>query len=82
MKLFITSRNGIEVINLDKVVYLKADGNYTDFYFCDGKVRPHLSTLAVFDEKPSLRVMLRPTSLLRFSAWAAAMSSTSAMSLR
>ncbi len=55
MKLFITSRNGIEVINLDKVVYLKADGNYTDFYFCDGKVRPHLSTLAVFDEAITAR---------------------------
>ena len=55
MKLFITSRNGIEVINLDKVVYLKADGNYTDFYFCDGKVRSHLSTLAVFDEAITAR---------------------------
>lgn len=50
MKLFITSRNGIEIVNLDKVVYLKADGNYTDFYFSDGKVRTHLSTLSVFDE--------------------------------
>ena len=55
MKLFITSRNGIEIINLDKVVYLKADGNYTDFYLADGKVRTHLSTLSVFDEAISER---------------------------
>ncbi len=48
MKLFITSRNGIEIINLEKVVYLKADGNYTDFHLVDGKVRTHLSTLSVF----------------------------------
>ena len=50
MKLLINSRDSIEVINLEKVVYLKADGNYTDFYHSDGKVRSHLSTLSVFDE--------------------------------
>ncbi|MCI7010849.1 MAG: LytTR family DNA-binding domain-containing protein [Prevotella sp.] len=55
MKLFITSRNGIEIINLDKVVYLKADGNYTDFYLADGKVRTHLSTLSVFADAIHLR---------------------------
>ena len=49
MNLFIKSRNGIDIINLDNVAYLKADGNYTDFYFLDGKVKTQLSTLSFFD---------------------------------
>ena len=48
LKVFINSRTEFAVINLDKVVYLKADGNYTDFYFNDGKIRTHLSTLSTF----------------------------------
>ena len=48
LKVFINSRTEFSVINLDKVVYLKADGNYTDFYFNDGKIRTHLSTLSTF----------------------------------
>ena len=35
LQVFINSRSGFAVINLEKVVYLKADGNYTDFYFND-----------------------------------------------
>ena len=38
VQVFINSRTGFAVINLDKVVYLKADGNYTDFYFTPRKV--------------------------------------------
>lgn len=45
---FINSRTGFVIINLNKVVYLKADGNYTDFYFNDGKTKTHLSTLSSF----------------------------------
>ena len=48
VQVFINSRTEFAVINLDKVVYLKADGNYTDFYFNDGKIRTHLSTLSTF----------------------------------
>ena len=48
LKVFINSRTEFAVINLDKVVYLKADGNYTDFYFNDGKTKIHLSTLSSF----------------------------------
>ena len=48
LKVFINSRTEFSVINLDKVVYLKADGNYTDFYFNDGKTKIHLSTLSSF----------------------------------
>ena len=48
LKVFINSRTEFSVINLDKVVYLKADGNYTDFYFNDGKTKTHLSTLSSF----------------------------------
>ena len=42
MKLFITSRNGIEIINLEKVVYLKADGNYTDFHLLTSSLKKHV----------------------------------------
>lgn len=48
LQVFINSRSGFAVINLEKVVYLKADGNYTDFYFNDGKTKTHLSTLSSF----------------------------------
>ena len=48
LKVFINSRTEFSVINLDKVVYLKADGNYTDFYFNDRKTKIHLSTLSSF----------------------------------
>ena len=46
LQVFINSRSGFAVINLEKVVYLKADGNYTDFYFNDGKTKTHLSRLS------------------------------------
>ena len=48
LQVFINSRSGFAVINLEKVVYLKADGNYTDFYVNDGKTKTHLSTLSSF----------------------------------
>ena len=48
VQVFINSRTEFSVINLDKVVYLNADGNYTDFYFNDGKTKIHLSTLSSF----------------------------------
>ena len=47
-KLYINTRNGIEVIRLDDVAYLKADGNYTEFHLIDGKERVQLSTLSVY----------------------------------
>ena len=43
MNLFIKSRNGIDIINLANVAYLKADGNYSAFYFLDGNVQPQLT---------------------------------------
>ena len=43
-KLYINTRNRIEVIRLDDVAYLKADGNYTEFHLTDGKERVQLST--------------------------------------
>ena len=51
MRYFINTRNGLRIIELDEVVYLKADGNYTSFYYADGKVRTELSCLSVFDAK-------------------------------
>lgn len=49
--LCINTRNGIELIDLAQVVYLRADGNYTMFVTADGKSRTHLSTLARFEEE-------------------------------
>ena len=51
MRYFINTRNGLRIIELDEVVYLKADGNYTNFYYADGKVRTELSCLSIFDAK-------------------------------
>lgn len=49
--LCINTRNGIELIDLVNVVYLKADGNYTEFVTCDGRSKTHLSNLAHFEEE-------------------------------
>lgn len=51
MKFYISTRNGLRIIELDDVVYLKADGNYTDFHYADGKVKTELSCLSVFESK-------------------------------
>ena len=51
MKYYINTRNGLRIIELDEVVYLKADGNYTSFYYADGKVRTELSCLSAFADK-------------------------------
>ena len=51
MRFYINSRNGLRIIELDDVVYLQADGNYTSFYYADGKVKTELSCLSVFDAK-------------------------------
>lgn len=47
----IDTRNGIELIDMSKVVYMKADGNYTGFVTTDGKARTYLSSLAHFEEE-------------------------------
>ena len=49
--LCINTRNGIELIDLTQVVYLRADGNYTMFVTADGKSKTHLSPLARFEEE-------------------------------
>lgn len=51
MKFYINTRNGLRIIELDEVVYMKADGNYTDFHYADGKVKTELSCLSVFEAK-------------------------------
>lgn len=51
MKFYINTRNGLRVVDLDEVVYLKADGNYTEFHYADGKVKTELSCLSVFEAK-------------------------------
>ena len=51
MRYYINTRNGLRIIELDEVVYLKADGNYTTFHYADGKVRTELSCLSIYDAK-------------------------------
>lgn len=53
MRYYINTRNGLRIIELSEVVYLKADGNYTDFHYADGKVKTELSCLSAFDSKIS-----------------------------
>lgn len=53
MRYYINTRNGLRIIELDEVVYLKADGNYTDFHYADGKVKTELSCLSAFESKIS-----------------------------
>jgi len=48
MKLFINSRDELRIIDLNKVVYLEACGNYTTFYFSDRHSRCETSTLSSF----------------------------------
>lgn len=50
MKTFINTRSGLYIIDLDNVVYLKADGNYTEFYYADGKKRTEMTYLSKCEE--------------------------------
>jgi hypothetical protein len=49
MNYFITTRNEFEIVDLNDVIYLKADGNYTDIYYKSGKVKTILACLSTFD---------------------------------
>ena len=51
LMLCLNTRNGIDVIDVRKVVYLRADGNYTEFVTADGKTNTHLSNLAHFESE-------------------------------
>lgn len=48
MKLCLTTRDELRLIELDEVVYLKASGNYTDFHFADSHVKSETSCLSCF----------------------------------
>ena len=39
MKICINSRDELRLIDMDSVVYLKASGNYSDFFYANGYVR-------------------------------------------
>lgn len=53
MTLCINSRNELRLVDLDKVVYLEASGNYTDFHFSNGSTRSELSCLSSFESEIS-----------------------------
>ncbi len=48
MKLCINSRDELKLIDLKEVCYMKACGNYTDFYFVDAKTRSETGCLSFF----------------------------------
>lgn len=50
MKICINSRDELRLVDLDTVVYLKASGNYSDFYYVNGSVRSELSCLSDFEK--------------------------------
>ncbi len=49
MNYYITTRNEFEIVDLDDVIYIKADGNYADIYYKSGKVKTILACLSTFD---------------------------------
>jgi DNA-binding LytR/AlgR family response regulator len=49
MNYYITTRNEFEIVDLDDVIYFKADGNYTDIYYRSGKIKTILACLSTFD---------------------------------
>lgn len=49
MNIYINTRTGLYIINLNDVVFLKADGNYTQFYYADGRVRVEISPLSHYE---------------------------------
>ncbi len=51
MKLCIDSRHELRIVPLDRVVMIKADGNYCDFFFSDGTLRTELSCLSLFENR-------------------------------
>ncbi len=53
MKLCINSRDELRLIELDEVVYLRACGNYTDFYFRDAHVMSETNNLFAFTQQIS-----------------------------
>lgn len=50
MKICINSRDELRLIDMDSVVYLKASGNYSDFFYANGYVRTELSCLSDFEQ--------------------------------
>lgn len=51
MKLCINSRDELKLIDLKDVCYMKACGNYTDFYFVDGKTKSETGCLSLFTKQ-------------------------------
>jgi two-component system LytT family response regulator len=50
-RLPVASSDGIKLVNLDQILYLEADKNYTVFYFTDGKQYVASRNLAYFENQ-------------------------------
>lgn len=51
MKLCINSRDELKLVELKEICYMKACGNYTDFYFVDGKTKSETGCLSLFTKQ-------------------------------
>ena len=65
MKICINTRDELRLIDLDKVVYLKACGNYSDFFFANGHVRSELSCLSDFEQLINSHYASEPSPFVR-----------------
>ncbi|MBR4065719.1 MAG: LytTR family transcriptional regulator [Bacteroidaceae bacterium] len=50
-RLCINSRDELKLIALKDICYMKACGNYTDFYFVDGKTKSETGCLSLFTKQ-------------------------------
>ncbi|MBR1498036.1 MAG: LytTR family transcriptional regulator DNA-binding domain-containing protein [Bacteroidaceae bacterium] len=53
MTLYIETRDEIHVIDLSTVLYLKANRNYTDFFYADGRVKSKLLNISFVESRIS-----------------------------
>lgn len=51
MTLFIETRDEIHIIDLSTVLYLKANRNYTDFFYADGRVKSKLLNISFIESR-------------------------------
>jgi len=51
MKLCVSTRDEVRLIELRDVVYIRASGNYTDFHLVGAKVRSELTTLTATEQR-------------------------------
>lgn len=51
MEIFIETRDELHIIDLSEVLYLKANHNYTDFIFADGRMKSELMNISFLESR-------------------------------